>query len=329
MNIHEDIAARPQAFNFFAALRRLECEYANLPRLGRSTRVSDDFIRLRQRPSLGFAPAMNESYIPPGERSYAILTGYFFGLFGPNGPLPLHLTEYAQDRLQNGKDRTFSRFADIFHHRLLSLFYRAWADVRPTVQFDRPQDDRFSVYVKSLVGHASPGLQNRDALPDRARMFYAGRLSPTIKNAEGLAALIAGYFAVKVEIESFVGEWMRLPVASHTTLGGGEYSQLGRTAVAGERVFGAQHKFALRLGPLSFADFRRFLPGRGALKQLAAAVRSYAGREMNWDCRLVLRRGEAPPLRLGEYSELGWTSWLSPSASGPDLADVAIAANHC
>src|SRR6478609_2460492 len=67
----------------------------------------------------------------------------FGGMFGPQGPLPLHLTEYARDRIINSADPTFARFLDIFHHRMLSLVYRAWADAQPTVQFDRPESDRF------------------------------------------------------------------------------------------------------------------------------------------------------------------------------------------
>ena len=62
-----------------------------------------------------------------------------FGLLGPNGPLPLHLTEYARERLRHAGDPTLSRFLDIFHHRFLALFYRAWAQAQPHVNRDRPE----------------------------------------------------------------------------------------------------------------------------------------------------------------------------------------------
>jgi predicted component of type VI protein secretion system len=51
----------------------------------------------------------------------------FFGLTGPQGPMPLHFTEYVRERARNHGDPTLARFLDLFHHRLLSLFYRAWA----------------------------------------------------------------------------------------------------------------------------------------------------------------------------------------------------------
>lgn len=113
-------------------------------------------MRLAQEPSLAFAPATLAAFDPGNEDRAPRLTEYFLGLFGPHGPLPVHLTEYARDRLRNHGDRTFARFADLFHHRMLGLFYRAWADTQPTVSFDRPETDRFNVYVGPSSGWECP-----------------------------------------------------------------------------------------------------------------------------------------------------------------------------
>jgi predicted component of type VI protein secretion system len=64
----------------------------------------------------------------------------------------VHLTAYARERSLNQGDETFARFADMFHHRLLLLFYRAWAQAQPTVSLDRPAEDRFADYVGSFLG---------------------------------------------------------------------------------------------------------------------------------------------------------------------------------
>ena len=71
-----------------------------------------------------------------------------FGLFGPHGPMPMHVTELARERLRAHQDPTLARFSDIFHHRLLALFYRSWAQNQPTVQHDRPKNDRFAAWSK-------------------------------------------------------------------------------------------------------------------------------------------------------------------------------------
>ena len=139
----------------------------------------------------------------------------FFGLLGPNGPLPLHLTEYALKRLRyrqgSHHDRTFAWFLDIFHHRMLSLFYRAWANNEPTVSFDRPESDRFADYVGSLAGLGMPSLRERDDISDLTKLYYCGWLSSQTKPAEGLQAMLADYFKLQVCIEEFIGEWMTLP----------------------------------------------------------------------------------------------------------------------
>src|SRR3546814_13244173 len=42
-----------------------------------------------------------------------LLEQFFFGLGGPNGPLPLHITEYVRERQRNNADSTSKRFLEI------------------------------------------------------------------------------------------------------------------------------------------------------------------------------------------------------------------------
>ncbi|MEO8999868.1 MAG: type VI secretion system baseplate subunit TssG [Rhodanobacter sp.] len=315
----------PEAFEFFEAARRLECAFPERPRLGHSTKPSDDFVRLCQTPSLLFAPRMVDRYQPGGAGKPARLHGLFFGLFGPNAPLPLHLTEYAMDRALNAKDSTFTAFANIFHHRMMSLFYRTWADSQPTVQMDRPAEDRFQLYMGALVGLATPNLNDRDPLPDQFKRFFAGRLLQQTRNAEGLKGMIERFFRIPVGIVEFVAEWMRLPPASHLRLGSSsEVAALGLTAVTGEYVWGSQQRFRLRLGPLSRAEFNNFLPGGTALNQLVAAVKTYAGEEKAWDVQLVLKRADVPATRLGQNGRMGLTTWMGQPQQDADVDDVVL-----
>ena len=147
---------KPYTFGFFHFLRRFECLYPQHPRLGTSRRPVDDPIRLAQEPAMTFESASLTQFEPGHDGKPHRLAVRFFGLLGPNGPLPLHLTEYALKRLRHRQggslDRTLVWFLDMFHHRMLSLFYRAWANNEPTVSFDRPESDRFATYVGSLAG---------------------------------------------------------------------------------------------------------------------------------------------------------------------------------
>lgn len=315
----------PERFDFFDAARRIECAYPNQPRLGESTKPSEDPVRFRHTPSLAFAPRMIDSFQPPTAGKPARLNGLFFGLFGPNAVLPLHLTEYALDRQINARDTTLSAFADIFHHRMMSLLYRAWADAQPTVQFDRPKEDRFGLYVGSLVGLATPHLGDRDAMPDRFKRFFAGRLLVQSRNAEGLQTLLQDFFRIPVRVVEFVAEWMRLPREAHLRLGQSpQVASLGLTSVMGEYVWGAQQRFRLCIGPLDWGEFNHFLPGGDALKQVVAAVKSYVGEEKAWDVQLVLKKTEAPTTRLGQAGRMGLTTWMGTPQRGSDVDDVVL-----
>lgn len=331
VDLLEALRQKPYAFHFFQALRRLECRYRAQPRLGKAIRLADDPVRLAQEPSLAFAPATLAAFNPGEDDQSPRLNQYFLGLFGPHGPLPVHLTEYARDRMRNHGDWTFARFADLFHHRMLGLFYRAWADAQPTVSFDRPETDRFNVYVGAQFGLGMPSLWNRDAAPDLGKFHYAGRLSCQTRNPEGLEAILADFFKLPVQVDTFVGHWLPLSEASQCRLGETPATGLlGMTAVIGERVWDCQHRFRIVIGPMKLAEFQRFLPGSDSLRRLVAWVRNYIGDELLWDVNLILRKEDVPPLQLGEGTRLGWTTWLISQPLAHDADDLKLdAVTYC
>lgn len=315
----------PEAFELFEALRRIECAYPGQPRLGESTRPAEDPVRLGETPSLAFAPRDVDSFEPGVDGAPPRLRNLAFGLFGANAPLPLHLTEYALERKNHAKDSTLTAFADLFHHRLISLFYRAWADAQPTVQRDRPEQDRFRLYMGALVGLSTAGLADRDAMPDRYKRYFAGRLLAQARNAEGLQRLLEHFFRIPVRVIEFVADWMRLPAEAHLRLGGSEeVACLGRTAVLGEYVWGAQQRFRLRIGPLSLERFNGFLPGGDTLRQLVAAVKTYVGEDKAWDVQLVLKRTEIPATKLGRAGRMGLSTWLGTPRRSADADQVVL-----
>ena len=325
MTIFSQIAATPHAFDFNRVMREVEALHADRPRFGHSARPAEDAIRLGQEASVEFASAMLAGWDRGEDGRPDRLMVHFFGLFGPDGPLPLHLTEYARDRLRNERDPTLQRFADLFHHRALSLLYRAWADVRPAISFDRPETDRFAAYVGALAGLGAPSLRDRDAMPDLTKLHFAGLLSNQTRHAEGLAAILSSFFTMPVRVESFVGSWLDLPRQDHTRLAETPANAtLGSGALLGARVWSRTHKFRLVFGPLSLVEYERLLPGGASFHKLVPIVRNYAGDVMAWDVRFVLRRREVPDTRLGRQGRLGWTTWLKPRRSLTDAADLLL-----
>jgi type VI secretion system protein ImpH len=317
------LSESPYSYDFYQTLRRLECLYDAKPRWGHARRPADEAIRFGQEPELSFAPAPLASFETSREGRPPQLQVRLFGLLGPNGPLPLHITEYARERLRNAGDPTLSRFLDVFHHRFIALFYRAWAQAQPHVNRDRPKDDRFSAYLGAFVGLAPAAFRNRDALPDEAKFFHVGALIRHTRNAEGLRAILQHFFRVPVQIEEFVGHWMTLPTRERTSLGR-DGAVLGLSAVAGGRVWDRQCKFRVRLGALSLAQYEAFLPGGTLIQKLVDWVRMYLAFELEWDVRLILRRDEVPALTLGRSGRLGWTTWLGDRRVETDADELCF-----
>lgn len=324
MKTPSSLARAPERFSLFAALRLIEAMSPEQARIGRGLRPRDEVVRLAQLPSLRFAPGevthIDEQHQPP--RLYA----EGFGLLGPNGPLPLHLTEYADERRRLHQDPGFADFLNLFHHRLASLFYRAWADASPAVEADRP-DNRYVLYLGALMGLGAPALLGQDAVGDRAKLHRAGRYGAQTRSMEGLEDILEDHFDLAVRIEPFQPQWLDIPAAERLRLGrASRIGRLGRDANLGGRSWQCQFGFRIVLQRLSRPDFDRFLPGRPALRALADLVRAYIGEELRWDLELQLEPGQAPPLRLSRGLRLGMSTWLG--RRGRDKAKAHLRDAH-
>lgn len=327
--LQQKLQAEPFKYSFFQAVRRLEAIHRDRPGVGLSRSAADDPFRLSQEPFLDFAPATLSAFYAARDDRPARLVTCFLGLLGPNGPLPLHLTELARERQYNYGDKTLARFLDIFHHRLLSLFYRAWASAQPAVQLDKPDTDRFAAFIGSLIGIGTPALRNRDQFPDNARRYYAGTLARQTRNADGLAAMLAEFFLVPVDIHEFIGHWLELPLECCTQLG---RIRSGRNqadgAIIGQRVWDCQSRFRIVVGPVDFQHYLRFLPGGASLPKMISAVKAYIGDELDWDLQIILKRDERPSLRLGRAGLLGRTAWLTGFSKPGDADDLIYRPLH-
>jgi len=247
------------------------------------------------------------------------------GLFGPNEPMPLHVTDYARDRKRAQKDPTLVAFFDLFHHRLISLFYRAWAVNQKSVDMDRPEDARFAGYIGSLFGIGAESLRNRDILPDNAKLHYAGRLACQARNAEGLEAIVSDFFQIPAKVLTFFGQWLKLPPASVCKLGDSpETGRLGQSLIVGSKFWDCQMKFRFRLGPMGLVEFQRMLPVGKAFARLKCWVLNYANRQYFWDAQLILKAEEVPETRLGQAGLLGWTTWLKSQPFTRDADNLVV-----
>jgi type VI secretion system protein ImpH len=326
-SVIQALADQPYRFDFFHAVRWLENGRADHPRVGESRRLQDDPVRFHQHVSLGFPPSALHSYREDGgsDQSLPSLWVNFLGLLGPGGPMPLSITEYVYNRVYNLGDRTLAAFLDIFNHRMISLFYRAWARGQQTVSHDRPDDDWFADYIGSFLGIGSKPFQRRDVLPDCLKLYYAGRLSCPTKNAEGLQAILEDHLGLPATIEEFAGQWVTLARHDRCQLGGSAPEvRLGETLILGARFWECQQKFRIRLGPMTYQDYMALIPGGASLSRVAAWVRFYLGDELGWEVQLVLHAQEVRPVCLGQQGRLGWSCWLHTECPPKDPDDLVL-----
>ncbi len=332
------VEAAPWSHDFFALLRRVEGLTPESPRLGRAARPSQEALRLGEEPELDFAPAALAS-LTQGKGPAPRLGVRFFGLLGPQGPMPLHLTEYARERLHQRGDPTLSRFLDVFHHRLLLFFYRAWAQSQPAVQHDRPESDRYAAWLGAAVG-LDGRLRPQDSLPQTARLFNAGLMGGQARHPEGLAKILSQHFGVPVRIEQHVPHWLPVEDSERTRLGharnrreriGATPAALGRNTSIGNKAWDRQFLFRVVLGPLSREKYEQFLPDGSAWKPLNDWIRQYVGQGLWWEIRPLLQRQAVPTAALGRHVRLGYTSWAGRTGRGPqrhDRGDLRLRPDH-
>jgi type VI secretion system protein ImpH len=305
-----NLEAEPWRFDYFVVLRHLERTSVDRPRIGDSAARRDEFIQLGQDPFMEF-PASNLARVVQSDNKPLQVFVKYLGLLGPQGPLPLATTEEAYHYVL-AQDDAFPRFLDVFNHRFIQLFFRAWADSRPIVQHDRPDADRFVAYVGSAIGVGSKPYQNLDSVPDPAKLGFAGLLGPQARCASRLASAVCGLFNVKAEVEEFIGTRLVLE-ATEWTLVGQRLSRLGEDVLLGRNVFSVQDKIRLRIFTKSLAQYIRFLPTGDLCEPLVDLVFFYNGEQLVWDVELAIPAGAAEPVRLGTFGQLGWTSWMAPN----------------
>lgn len=324
----ELLAREPYQFEFFQAVRLLERFSPDRKPVGRFVKPSTEVARFGAHPSLNFPASQIQSIQQrPGQPPFVEVN--FMGLTGPLGLLPHAYTELMRERIRQ-KDTAFRDFLDIFHHRIISLFYQAWEKYRFTIAYERGERDRFSHHLLDLIGLGTQGLHDRQDVADDSLIYYSGLLSMNTRSAAALQQILADYFEIEVAIEQFVGAWYPMDPENQCHIGEetGWSEQLGWGAVAGDEIWEQQSRIRIRLGPLTFAQYREFLPGESAWKELRAITRFFARGEFDVEVQLVMKREEVPPCQLGQETDaapqLGWSTWVKSAGMNRDPDETIL-----
>lgn len=332
IELEKAISAAPYDWNFFRLVRELDKFFREqgrvVERTGFSYKIKNDAIRFRQSPSLAFPPSDIAGYHPGDSGDPSELIVHCFGLLGCNGPMPLFLTEYVFERTHHHKDHALKNFLDIFHHRMISLYYRAWAINQITVNRDW-EADPFADYLASLINIRGDVYAEVDDIPKDARLYYSGRLIQKDMNVAGLCAILSGYFDTPVKMEQYTGQWIPIPEKDQFRVGESEHTGLvGQTCIVGSRIWDINQKFKVILGPMKLKLYEKLVPGTKGFSHLKAWIDSYVGMSFDWDIQLILKAEEIPDFTVDKKIQLGFTSWFKKRKDQKDADDLIISGNR-
>jgi len=321
----------PYSFRFFQMVRLLGRLYPEKKPVGFFVTPSAELVRFSALPSLTFPASEIQSFAEHEEKP-ANLEVNFMGLNVVNGPMPRWYTAALLER-QRTRDRATLEFLDIFNHRIVSLFYRAWKKYRFFIAYETQgqHDDEITQRLYDIVGLGTPYLRNRMAISDESAVYYAGILGNQVRSAEGLKQILEDYFRVPVGIRQFTGAWERLPASQQTFLREASSSSecLGVGTVVGDEVWNQQGAMTIRLGPMPLEKYRQFLPGARGQKELESWVMFYSRRQFDFIVQLVLARDEVPytVLQADDSPRLGYESWLKVKALRRDPDETTYVLN--
>jgi type VI secretion system protein ImpH len=323
------------AFEFFQAVRLLSASQPDRELPGGDSDPSRETVRFRGDVSMAFPVSDIRSLVESSDGGPPEMTVSFFGVASPGsfGSLPMSYVELILSRAKH-RDHALRDFLDLFNHRLLSHFYRAFEKHRFPLVYERSgakTGGLFEHVLFALLGFSTRGVRGRLPFPDLALLRWSGMLSRRPASGGEIEDAIADFFDVPAQVTAFVPAWYVVEDDERLRLGG-TGARLGRDTFLGDSVLVAQSRFALGIGPVGLAKYTAFLPGGECHPALQGFLQLTAGPEYDFEVRLRLARDEVPALRLGQTvaapRRLGWTTWLLTRPLEQDPEDVVISANR-
>jgi type VI secretion system protein ImpH len=332
----------PSRFDFFQIVRLVGRLFPGRRAVGRDSSPADEVVRFKTRPTLAFIPSPVQRLARPSEANQpAEMTAAALTLTGPTGALPHCYTDLMIERTRDG-DPTLTAFLDVFHHRLLSLFYRAWEKHRPALALERAWDeqqtspngsprahDSISAHLFALVGLGTETLRGRHAFPDDAILYYVGLFAQRHRSVVALECLLCEFFGLPMQVIQFVEHKLRLAPADRSYLGGpGGNNALGVDFIMGDKVTDVAGKFRLRIGPLALGQFRALSPDGPQFRRLVQMTRLFVDAPLAFDVQLVLRGQDVPKCELApgprDGLRLGRDTWLKSRETAKNAEDAVF-----
>jgi len=289
-------------FNFFKAVHLLEHFAGKSP--GKSLSPVADPVHFSVRPGFSFPASDIQNVEHDDDGRPPRMRVNFMGLIGPKGVLPDWYNTHAQNQNYR-KDYGFTDFLDIFHHRLISLFYLAWKKYRLAENYQVDGSDPLSVIVASLAG-ISEREQTVD--PDfylfaRKRLVhFCGLVARNVPTTGAIESIVGHTVGAPVRVEQFVERLIPIHAHDRTRLGS-QNSALSKDALCGRHIRDVSSFFRVYIGPMSWKRYLVFAPRSRNLFMVKQLIAYLAGIEYEFEVRLIIRGRQFPALGLGSTQQ--------------------------
>jgi len=311
----ERLLKEGRRYSFFQLVQLLQRDAPGAPRVGEQGPASEERLRFRPALDLAFPDAdiagLEVVADPWSGRERLVIETTFLGLYGTVSPLPNY---YTEEMIHEVSEESLERpFIDLFHHRIISLFYRCWEKYRYYIQFRTRGADPFSRRFLCLLGLGVAAPSEESAVPAVRLLRYAGLISKKPVSAAAIRGALSDYFeGIPVEVTCCVTRWVTIPHDLRNSLGVAHCS-LATDLHAGEQVEDRSGRFRITLGPMGLTAFVRLLPGGDDFSAVDEVSRLFTIDHLQYELELILRRAEIPEIRLAQDSlgtRLGQTTWL-------------------
>jgi len=304
--------------NFYRYCQLLEQENLNALLLGTGDKPSDDPVRFRPWPGMGF-PASELRAVETDEdfpEQPPTVRTTFLGMYGVDSPLPTaYLDDIAQRR--EGYEAT-TAFLDIFSHRITTQYYRIWRKYAYPATFEAGGTDDTSQCLLGLVGLGIPGTAENVATPVSRFLALLGAMRLPTRNAEGIRQLVS-LLAPETTATIISPDPVKVLVAQRSGLGKENRVALSQRATLGKTGKEACSRILLMLSTNNREEAEGWLPGGQLHTDLMVLLRVYLGYRSDVRLRLTVPVSLLPEPRLGQKRriQLGRTGILGLKSDKP------------
>lgn len=220
-----------------------------------------------------------------------VITPAYMGLLGAHGTMPYRFTEDIAEQVTCAKYEGGRAFFDVLLNRMMVHHYRAWEKYRVRCRLDATSIDVLLPMQLALAGSFKSDREEFAA-------HYAALLRERPVSARTIGSVLSEYFRVPVALEQFSGRWDALGENEIAMLGK-QSTTLGQGFTLGARCWERHSSIRIQVGPLSRAEFERFLPGEAASGVLADILSLFSTPAIEFDMNLILRTEDLCSVTLG------------------------------